>query len=334
VSRRASSLLVDSLATVLPVVRWVGALLVGAVLLSGMTIVRPDEVALRLRFGRLTGATRADQVHGPGLLFALPYLIDEIVRVPLTRIQELRVQTLAAGQEGRDDALDLTRTGYALTGDRNVVQLVALLKYQVTDPVAWALRIDAPVTHLGDAVTAALTRTLAEMRIDAVLVEEKARLAAVALGRAQQRLDRDGPWVQLVALELVSLRPPRAVAGAFEDVQTAFVERKTRIESARGFQAQELPAAGAAAQREVAAATAEAASQVAQARGDARAFGQLLDEYRRSPTVVRQRLYREAMQQVLAQTGHRILLSPGARSGPILLPADDTPLEDTGAGRR
>jgi membrane protease subunit HflK len=326
--------LVDSLAAILPIVRWAGVLLVAAVLLSGMTIVRPDEVALRLRFGRLTGATRADQVHGPGLLFALPYLIDEIVRIPVTRIQELRVQTLAGRQEARDDALDLTRTGYALTGDRNVVQLVALLKYQVADPIALALRIDAPTRHIEDAVTAALTRTLAEMRIDAVLVEEKARLAAVALERARERLDRDGPWVELVALELVSLQPPRAVAGAFEDVQTAFVERKTKVEGARGFQAQELPAAAAAAQREVATATAEAASQVAQARGHARAFAQLLDEYRRSPDVVRQRLYREAMQQVLAQTGHRILLSPGARSGPILLPADDTPLDDAGAVRR
>jgi membrane protease subunit HflK len=334
VRERAPSLLADSVATALPIVRWAGVLLAGAVLLSGMTIVRPDEVAIRLRFGRLTGVTRADQVHGPGLLLALPYLIDEIVRVPVKRIQALRVQTLAAGQEGRDDALDLTRTGYALTGDRNVVQLVALLKYQVADPVVWALRIDAPLTHVEDAVTAALTRTLAEMRIDAVLVEEKARLAAIALDRAQQRLDRDGPWVQLVALELVSLRPPRAVANAFEDVQTAFVERKTKLESARGFRAQELPAAAAAAQRDVAAATAEAASQVAQARGQARAFTQLLDEYRRNPDVVRQRLYREAMQQVLAQTGHRILLAPGARTGPILLPADDTPLDDAGAGHR
>jgi membrane protease subunit HflK len=331
---RPPSLLVDSVATVMPIVRWASVLLVVAVLLSGMTIVRPDEVALRLRFGRLTGATRAEQVHGPGLLFALPYLIDEIVRVPIKRIQELRVQALAPGQEERDDALDLTRTGYALTGDRNVVQLVALLKYQVADPVAWALRIDAPTTHVEDAVTAALTRTLAEMRIDAVLVEEKARLSAVALDRAQQRLDGDGPWVQLVALELVALHPPRAVAGAFGDVQTAFVERKTKIESARGFQAQDLPAAAGAAQRDIAAATAEAASQVAQARGHARAFAQLLDEYRRSPEVVRQRLYREAMQLVLAQTGHRILLSPGARSGPILLPADETPLDNPGAVRR
>ena len=44
---------------------------------------------------KLLGQTRAQQIHGPGLLVALPYLIDEVVRVPVKRVHELRIDALA-----------------------------------------------------------------------------------------------------------------------------------------------------------------------------------------------------------------------------------------------
>ena len=40
--------------------------------LSGITVVKPDEVAVVLRWGRLVGETPALQEHGPGLLFTFP----------------------------------------------------------------------------------------------------------------------------------------------------------------------------------------------------------------------------------------------------------------------
>lgn len=318
-------------ATVTPL-RWAGVLVVVAILLSGLTVVRPDEVALRLRLGRLTGATRAEQVHGPGLMFALPYLIDEVIRVPVKRIREVQVEGLAASPTEHPDWLDVTRTGYAMTGDHNIVQLTALMKYQIADPVAWALRLERPEAMIHQAATGALTQTLAEMAVDAVLVEEKARLVAAAFGRAQARLDRDGHWVRLVALEIVALRPPGSVAPAFEEVQTAFVERKTKLEQARGFRERELPAATATAEGELRKAEAHAVELLATARGEAGAFLQLLGEYRRAPTVMRERLYREAMQRVLSQVGTRVLLPPGAQGGRILLPGDATPDEWGGPG--
>ncbi len=57
---------------------------------SGITIVKPDEVAVILRWGRLVGATPAFQEHGPGLLFALPRPVDRVVRVPVKHVWEVR----------------------------------------------------------------------------------------------------------------------------------------------------------------------------------------------------------------------------------------------------
>jgi len=312
----------DSVRSTLRFGRWVAALVALGILVSGITIIRPDEVALLLRFGRLTGHTRADQIHGPGLLLALPYLIDEVVRVPVKRIQETRIDALTSGIRQSINSLDVTKEGYALTADHNIVQPGVVLKYQITDPAVWALQISTPDALIRDAVVAALTRTLGETAIDPVLGDGKKELVSRALARAQARLDADGPWVRLVALELTSIRPPFAVAPAFDAVHSAFVQRETLMGQARGYREQGLPKAAAEAQAATREAEADAAARIATARGDAAAFLAIRAEYRRNPAVVRQRLYREAMEQVFITLGSRVLVPPGADGGRLLIPGD------------
>jgi len=221
--------LAEGLGAALRLLRWGGLVAVLVILGTGVTMVKPDEVALRLRFGRLTGATRAEQVHGPGLLISFPYLVDEVLRVPVRRVLEMDVDALRSRRALAFPQVDITEDGYALTGDQNLLQPGVRLKYQIADPVRWALEIREPERVVHDAVVTALTRTMAEMTVDRVLVEGKRELAASALRRAQERLDSEGQWVLLVALELTSLQPPVQVARYFDDVQKAFVEKKTLV---------------------------------------------------------------------------------------------------------
>jgi membrane protease subunit HflK len=319
--------LLESLSTVFRLLKWVAALAALAILLSGISVVKPDEVALRLRFGKLTGQTRAEQVHGPGLLVAWPYLVDDVIRVPVKRVHEMRIDALAGGSRPAENRLDITDTGYALTADHNIVQPAAVLKYQIAEPVAWAIRVVAPEAVIRDAVVSALTQTLAEMTIDAILVDGQKQLAAQAIARAQARLDVDRPWVRLLALEFTALRPPPQVAGDFDAVQSAFVARKTRVDEARSYREQALPQAATDAQDRVRQAEADEAARLAEARGAAAGFLAIREEYRRNPGVVRQRLYREAMERALSTVGARILVPPGADTGRILIPSDKAPGE-------
>ena len=71
-----------------------------ALRLSGITIVKPDEVAVILRWGRLVGDTPALQEHGPGLLFAFPRPVDRVVRVQVKHVWEVPVSTLTAARDG------------------------------------------------------------------------------------------------------------------------------------------------------------------------------------------------------------------------------------------
>lgn len=316
----AQNLVTEGLTSAFRLLRWGGLLAVLVVFGSGITIVKQDEVALRLRFGRLTGETAADQVHGPGLLVSFPYLIDEVVRVPVKRVREMTIDALRSRNALAFKRVDITRDGYALTGDHNLMQPAVLLKYQISDPVAWALKIQEPETHVLDAVVAALTRTLAEMQVDAVLVEGKRYLATAARQRAQAALDRGGHFVTLVALEFTSLQPPVQVAQYFNDVQKAIVEKKTLEEKARGYEEQEIPMAEAERDNLVNEAEAYRADQMADAEGEAEAFLNLLAEYRKNPDVVWRRIYLEAMEELISRLGSKNLLPPGLKAYHIFLP--------------
>ncbi|MBR2876067.1 MAG: hypothetical protein IKC01_02915, partial [Clostridia bacterium] len=63
--------------------KWVVVASVALIVLTGVYKVDSNEVAIVLRFGRLVGTTASEQIKNPGLHFAFPYIIDEVIKVPV-----------------------------------------------------------------------------------------------------------------------------------------------------------------------------------------------------------------------------------------------------------
>jgi membrane protease subunit HflK len=269
--------------------------------LSGITIVRADEVAVILRWGRLVGSTPALQQHGPGLLFSFPRPVDQVVRVQVKHVSELSVLTLAnlsdLGSEG--ETLDPLTVGYALTGDQNIVHVDMVARYQVRDPAEWAFYGPKAEDVLRVEVTAAMVRSLGEMGVDRVLSDGRKSLIATAMRRAQAGLDAVHSGLELSSLELARLAPPLALASDFDAVQSAFIGAETKKKEAQTFAQSAIPQAQAGADRSLQSARAAGAEALARARGDAEAFLALGREYRANPVVVRERLYRDAVERAI-----------------------------------
>jgi len=280
---------------------WVAAMAV-LYLLSGITIVKPDEVAVILRWGRLVGATPALQEHGPGLLFSFPRPVDRVVRVQVKHIWEVPVTTLAATDEGL--SLDPLTQGYALTGDQNIVHVSMVARYRVRDPAEWAFYGPKAEDALRVEVTAAMVRSLGEMGVDRVLADGRKALIATATRRAQAGLDASRSGLELSSLELTRLAPPQALAYEFDAVQSAFIGAETTKQEAQAFRESAIPQAQAEADTALQSARAAAASALAQANGDASTFKSLDREYRTNPVVVRERLYRDAVEKAIGVAGN------------------------------
>jgi membrane protease subunit HflK len=282
---------------------WWIALMVILYAFSGITIVKSDEVAVVLRWGRLVGDTPALQEHGPGLLFALPRPIDRVVRVQAKHVSEETIVALTDQSPNADvgllATLDPLTQGYALTGDQNIVHAEVVARYRIRDVAEWAFYGPKADDVLRLEVTAAMVRSLGEVGVDRVLSDGRKDLVAIATRRAQDGLDRAHSGLELASLELTRLAPPLAVAIDFESVQSAFIATDTKKKDAQAYAETIIPQAQARADAKLQAARADAASALAVATGDASAFAALEREYRDNPAVVRERLYRDAIDRAI-----------------------------------
>jgi len=293
--------------------------------LSGITIVKPDEVAVVLRWGHLVGATPALQEHGPGLLFAFPRPVDEVVRVQVKRVSEVAVTTLStdissAGSsqspqggpvpqaEDEDEVvvnpnstntLDSLTQGYALTGDENIVHVEMVARYRVRDPGEWAFYGPKAEDVLRVEVSAAIVRSLGEMGVDRVLSDGRKELIATATRRAQTGLDASHSGLELSSLELTRLSPPAALAEEFDAVQSAFIGAETDKKDAQAYAESAIPSVQSEVNSLNQTARGTTSNDLAIAQGDAAAFRALAREYRVNPSVVRERLYRDAVDRAL-----------------------------------
>ncbi len=300
---------------------------------SGVTIVGPHEVGIVRRFGRIVGEGSASAIHGPGLVFALPPPIDDVVRVNVKRVYETDLGTLAppAGEVSLPTArtIDPVRVGYALTGDHNIVHARFEVHYRVADPIAFLLGPSEPERVLIDVVTSEAVRAVGGRGVDDILTEGRSELVDAVRARAQAGLDAAGLGIAIVSLELTALGPPTAVAAAFTAVQSAVIAAQTKKDDAQTARASALPAAESNAAESRSAATKYAVDTRATAEADATAFKALAAEYRRSPTVVRERLYRDALARIIPVAAKREILPPpvgGRYSGlRITLPSENVP---------
>jgi len=270
-------------------------------LLSGITIVRSDEVALILRWGRLVGERPGLQQHGPGLLFSFPRPVDRVVRVPVRHVWEVPVDTLAS--TGDWMSFDPVTQGYALTGDQNIVHVNMMARYRVRDPSEWAFYGPKAEDVLRVEVTTAMVRSLGEMGVDRVLSDGRQELVATASRRAQAGLDGAHAGLEITSLELTGLAPPTALARDFDAVQSAFIGAETARKDAQAFAETTIPAAQTWADSAVQTAHADSAAAVSEARGASEAFLALAREYRSNPAVVRERLYRDAVEKAIGHAG-------------------------------
>jgi membrane protease subunit HflK len=288
---------------------------------SGVTFVKSGEVAVVLRWGRLV-----EGLHDPGPMFAFPRPIDEVVRVDVKHVFELRITTLVNAEHTSVDRLDPVTVGYALTGDQNILHVEMVARYHLRDPSEWAFYGPKADDALRVEVTAAMVRSLGEIGIDRVLSDGRTDLVQATQHRAQLGLDAVRAGIELTSLELTRLAPPAMVSREFDAVQSAVIGATTQQKQAQEFAQRAIPRDQAEVDRVTQQARADASAARARAEGAAEAFLALDHEYRQNTAVVRERLYRDAVEKALASGSVRWVPPPvNARYDRLRISVDPGP---------
>jgi len=327
----AASPIVQALDTAFRYLRWLALLLAVLYLASGVRTVRPEQQAIVLTLGKVS------KVQTSGLLITWPYPIDEVIPVATREARRLEVTAfwhrLPGARRGGDvsdplspdavfaeeyvpDKIDPTREGYCITGDSEIIQVQVAVKYRISDPVDFRLGLAPPrppkkdekkdreVRHgedlLRNAMMTAVTHSVGEMTIDEAQ-GRRAELSRRIQMRLQRRLDADPvkSGVKVETVELVQLHPPRHVIRQFQDVTKAMMERTALEKKAERDAVDRVKKAEADAMSIVMNAEDTAIRLREEAVGQAKAFRNLLVEYRKNPVVVASRLYRETIEEAL-----------------------------------
>ena len=121
----------------------------------------------------------------------------------------------------------------------------------------------------------------------------------------------------MVNVKLQDVKAPEEVQDAFQDVLRARQERDTKENQALAYKNDIIPRANGSAEQIIREAEAFKESRIATSEGEAARFESILNEYYNSKEVTRQRLYLEAMEEILPGIS-KVIVSPDAETVLIL----------------
>jgi modulator of FtsH protease HflK len=284
-------------------------------LASGIYVVGADEQAVVLRFGQHV-ATK-----GPGLNWHMPYPIETIEKVPVTRIQRVEI-----GFRLMDDGSThrIPQEALMLTQDENIVDVSFIVQYQIRNISDYLFNIvDGPMT-VRDAAESAMREVIGRTNIDDVLTSKKAEVEVETQKLLQDILDSYQTGISITTVKLQNVQPPDAVIKQFKDVASAREDKERTKNEAETYANDILPKARGDAAKQVLDAQAYAKELVARATGESDRFVSQLDAYRKAPEVTRKRLYMDTMQDVMSKVDKVIVdRSVASRILPYL-PIDKT----------
>lgn len=272
---------------------------------TGVTVVQQDELGVVRRLGAVLA-----EPWEPGLHWGLPWGLDRV-----DRIKPGQTRTLAVG--ARDpQAAPLAQapdpeTDDFLTGDLNVVTAQAIVQYRVLDPVAFlfaARSVDATLAAIAEG---ALTRALAGRSIDDVLTTGRAEVADRTLRDVQDRADLQGLGISIRAVRLGRVTPPMPVAPAFADASRARSDRRQAVTRAEEYRDRARADARGQAREIADRADGRFDRTVQGARGEADRFTKVLAEARKDLAATRDRLYLEALSELLPRFARKVVVAPG-----------------------
>ena len=126
----------------------------------------------------------------------------------------------------------------------------------------------------------------------------------------KMNLDNYNCGISIQLVQLQGVVPPEPVADSFNEVNRALQEKEAVINEAdRQYKKVILKAEGSAVKR-VKEAEGYAVERVNRAKGDIALFEKVLKEYNKSPEITRDRLYIEAMENILGGVKGKVIVDP------------------------
>ncbi len=262
----------------------------------GSAIVNEQERAVVLRLGVYK------ETKGPGFRWNPP-LVDTVYTENVTKLR------------------NWTTTEQMLTQDLNIVDVKLSVQYAIDDARDFVLNVREPEESLRQATNSALRHVAGSTEMHDVLTQGREEVAAQIQERLQAYLNDYGAGILIEKVNVEDSNPPVEVQAAFDDVIKAREDEERYKNQAQAYANGIIPESRGRAQRIKEEALAYRDEKIAKAEGEAQRFEYLLTEYKKAPEVTRERLYIDAVQQVMASSS-KVMIDVEGGNNMLYLPLD------------
>lgn len=264
----------------------VAALAVIIMVLGSLYTLDANQAAVVTTFGR------AETVTKPGLHLKLPF-VQKVKKLDTT------IQGMAIGYDPATDE-DILDESIMISSDYNFLNIDFYLTYQITDPIKYSYASDDPIMILKSSAQAAIRTTIASYKVDSVLTTGKAEIQSNIRSLLTDNMQALDIGITVNSVSIQDAEPPTdSVKQAFQAVEDAKQGKVTALNNANKNRNERIPEMQAKADQIVQNAQAEKEKRIAEAKGQVARFNAMYEEYVKFPVVTKERMFYEAMEDVL-----------------------------------
>ena len=278
----------------------IGAAVAAVVLLpaaaGSFSQIQDQEQAVLVTFGKPKAVTET------GLHLKLP-LIQQVKKVNTT------IQGFPVGYNEADNEV-VESESIMITSDYNFIDVDFFVEYRISDPVAYLYASREPEQILRSISQSCIRNVIGSYVVDDVLTTGKSEIQAKIKEMIMEQLEEQEIGLMLTNITMQDSEPPTAeVMEAFKKVETAKQGKDTTLNNAEKSRSEKLPEAEAEADQIIKKAEAAKQTRVNEAEGQVARFNAMYEEYKKNPAITKERMYYEAMEDVLP--GVKLVIDSG-----------------------
>ncbi|MFL6581294.1 MAG: FtsH protease activity modulator HflK [Burkholderiales bacterium] len=278
-------------------------------LASGFYIVDASQRGVVLRFGKFVEST----LPGPRWHFPWPMESAEVVNVTGVRTVEIGYRNNVKSKVQNESLM--------ITDDENIIDIQFAVQYILKDPQDYLFNNRDADKSVMQAAESAIREVVGKSKMDFLLSGGKEKIVETVQILLQKILDRYKTGISIMRVTMQDAQAPEEVQAAFADAVKAGQDRERQINEGQSYFNDVVPKAKGTSARLLQEGEGYRQSVIANAEGEASRFSQILTEYSKAPVVTRQRLYLDAMQQVLSNSS-KVVVDQKAGNNLLYLPLD------------
>lgn len=270
--------------------------------LSGLYIIDEGKRGVVLQFGAYKETT------GAGLHW-YPRFIQSMQKVDIEQVRSI------------DLGANTPEESAMLTQDENIIDIKFTVQYQVSNPRDYLFNVRNPEETLQQAMESAIREVVGKSDMDFIITGGRSEVVARAQKLMQELLDKYRTGLTVTSLNMQDAQAPQQVQGAFLDAIKAREDEQRLKNEAEAYSNDIIPKARGQAARIEEEANAYREQVILQAKGETERFLKVFAEYQKAPSVMRSRLYIDAMESVLSKSS-KVVVDTKGNNNLLYLPLD------------